>query len=63
MEDYYRRVEKLKELIDDGIVIVATGPLTSDLLSKEIMDLIKEKAQLDGEPIITNYILYIISCI
>ncbi|MBR2703956.1 MAG: methylenetetrahydrofolate--tRNA-(uracil(54)-C(5))-methyltransferase (FADH(2)-oxidizing) TrmFO [Clostridia bacterium] len=30
----------LKELIDDGIVIVATGPLTSDLLSKEIMDLI-----------------------
>ncbi len=30
----------LKELINDGIVIVATGPLTSDLLSKEIMDLI-----------------------
>lgn len=24
---------------------------------KEIMDLIKEKAQLDGEPMITNYIL------
>ncbi|MBQ3407717.1 MAG: methylenetetrahydrofolate--tRNA-(uracil(54)-C(5))-methyltransferase (FADH(2)-oxidizing) TrmFO [Clostridia bacterium] len=30
----------LNELIDDGIVIVATGPLTSDLLSKEIMELI-----------------------
>ena len=30
----------LKDLIDDAIVIVATGPLTSDLLSKEIMDLI-----------------------
>lgn len=30
----------LKDLIDDGIVIVATGPLTSDLLSSEIMDLI-----------------------
>lgn len=30
----------LKELIKDGIVIVATGPLTSDLLSKEIMELI-----------------------
>ena len=30
----------LKDLINDGIVIVATGPLTSDLLSNEIMELI-----------------------
>ena len=30
----------LRDLISDGIVIVATGPLTSDLLSKEIMELI-----------------------
>ena len=30
----------LKDLLEDGIVIVATGPLTSDLLSKEIMELI-----------------------
>lgn len=30
----------LKDLIDDGIVIIATGPLTSDLLSKEILELI-----------------------
>ena len=30
----------LKDLIEEGIVIVATGPLTSDLLSNEIMDLI-----------------------
>ena len=30
----------LKELVEDGIVIVATGPLTSDLLSEEIRELI-----------------------
>ena len=29
----------LKEIAENGIVIVATGPLTSDLLSKEILDL------------------------
>ena len=29
----------LKELAENGIVIVATGPLTSDFLSKEILDL------------------------
>jgi len=32
----------LKELIADGIVIVATGPLTSDSLSKEITEVIGE---------------------
>lgn len=30
----------LKNLIEDGIVIVATGPLTSDKLSNEIMEII-----------------------
>ncbi len=30
----------LKDLIEHGIVIIATGPLTSDLLSKEITDLV-----------------------
>lgn len=30
----------LKDLIEEGIVIIATGPLTSDKLSKEISDLI-----------------------
>lgn len=30
----------LVDLIKDGIVIIATGPLTSDLLSKEIMDIV-----------------------
>ena len=29
----------LKELAKDGIVIIATGPLTSDLLSKEILEI------------------------
>lgn len=29
----------LKELVKDGIVIIATGPLTSDSLSKEIIEL------------------------
>ena len=32
----------LKDLVNNGIVIIATGPLTSDLLSKEIMDMIGE---------------------
>lgn len=30
----------LKELVNNGIVIIATGPLTSDLLSQEIKELI-----------------------
>ena len=33
----------LKELIAEGIVIIATGPLTSDNLSKEIIELTKSK--------------------
>ncbi len=32
----------LKELIEDNIVVIATGPLTSDNLSKEIMELTGE---------------------
>ncbi len=30
----------LQDIVNDGIVIVATGPLTSDLLSKEILQII-----------------------
>ena len=30
---------QLKELIEDGIVIIATGPLTSDALSKQIQEI------------------------
>ena len=47
----------LKELAEKGIVIIATGPLTSDNLSKEIMELTgKEKlAFFDAAaPIITK---------
>ena len=33
----------LKELAEEGIVIIATGPLTSDKLSKEILELTGEK--------------------
>ena len=33
----------LKELLEEGIVIVATGPLTSDSLSKEILELTGEQ--------------------
>ena len=33
----------LKELIKDNIVVVATGPLTSDKLSKEIMELTRRR--------------------
>lgn len=32
----------LQDIVSEGIVIIATGPLTSDLLSKEIIDLIGE---------------------
>ena len=35
---------KLKEIIDDGIVIIATGPLTSDILSEQIQEIIGEKS-------------------
>ena len=33
----------LKELMQDGIVIIATGPLTSDALSNEISNIIKQE--------------------
>ncbi len=33
----------LKDLINDSIVVIATGPLTSESLSKEIIDLIGEE--------------------
>ena len=33
----------LKELMKDGIVIIATGPLTSDKLSEEISELINQE--------------------
>ena len=33
----------LKDLVNDGIVIIATGPLTSDTLSKEILELTGEE--------------------
>ena len=33
----------LKELVQDGIVIIATGPLTSDKLSNEISEIIKQE--------------------
>ena len=33
---------KLKQLIKNGIVVIATGPLTSDELSKEIEEIIEE---------------------
>ena len=33
----------LKELIKDNIVVIATGPLTSDKLSKEIMELTRRR--------------------
>ena len=33
----------LKDLSDDGIVIIATGPLTSEKLSKEILELTNEE--------------------
>ena len=34
---------KLKDLVNEGIVIVATGPLTSDSLSKEILEITGEE--------------------
>ncbi len=34
--------EHLKEIMKDGIVIIATGPLTSDPLAKEISDIINQ---------------------
>ena len=36
---FAKDIDSLKELAEDGIVIIATGPLTSDNLSKEIIEI------------------------
>ena len=42
IEIIHEEVENIEELAKDGIVIIATGPLTSDKLSKSIGDLTGE---------------------
>lgn len=39
IEIVYEEVTDLKEMMQDGIVIIATGPLTSDKLAKQIQEL------------------------